>query len=143
GQWAGLFHFALYIHLQARVRDDSAFLGEAFNVFCFPREVTQRNKKREVSVAMTSGAEHRVELTLHVFPNSVSPRTNHHATPYVRGLGQFRGANHLLIPFRKVFVPARCNRSLRCCVGHGQRIKRAKASSPASISVMMRAMHPM
>src|SRR5206468_7973327 len=118
--------------------DLRAFLGEALHVFRLFREITQRNKKREVSVAMASRAKHAVKLTLHVFPNSVTPRTNHHATAYVRGLGQFRCANHLLIPFRKVFVPARCDRSLRCRVGHGQRIKRAKASSPASISMMMR-----
>src|SRR6266516_5805908 len=112
-------------------------------MFRFLRKVTQRNEKRKVSIAMAGGSKHRIELTLHVLPNSVTPRANHHATAYVRGLSQFRGANHLLIPFRKVFVSARCDRSLRCRVGHGQRIKRAKASSPASIAMMMRAMHPM
>ena len=61
---------------------------------------------------MTGGANQRVELTLHVFPDPVAPRTNDHATAHVRGLGQFSGANHLLIPLRKIFVAARRDRSL-------------------------------
>src|SRR5438105_12724200 len=91
------------------MRDDGAFLGEAFNVFGFLREITQRNEKREISVAMASSAKHSVELTLHVFPNPVTPRANHHATAHVRWLGQFRRADDLLIPFRKIFVPPRCD----------------------------------
>ena len=111
------------------MRDDRAFLGEAFNVFRFLGEITQRNKKREISVAMSGGAKHPVELTLHVFPNPVTPRANHHATAHVRRLGQFRRTDNLLIPLRKIFVAPRCDCGL--CgsrIRHGQRIKRAKAS---------------
>src|SRR5437899_3623156 len=109
-QRARWFHFSISIHLQARVCDDRAFLGEALDVFRLLREITQRNKKREVSIAMASRAKHAVALTLHVFPNSVTPRTNHHATPYVRWLGQFRGAYNLMITFRKVLAPSRSDR---------------------------------
>src|SRR5215467_5962354 len=61
-QRTGWLHFSISIHFQASVRDDGAFLGEAFNVFRFLREITQRNEKREVSIAMTSRAKHGVEL---------------------------------------------------------------------------------
>src|SRR5438093_8902220 len=89
--------------------DDGAFLGETFNVLRLLCEITQRNEKRKVSVAMASSAKHPVELTLHIFPYPVTPRANHHATAHVRRLGQFRRADDLLIPFRKIFVPSRCD----------------------------------
>src|SRR5215469_16346748 len=91
------------------MRNDSALLGKAFDVFRFFCEVTQWNKQWEVSIAMTSGAKHRVELMLHVFPNPVTPRANDHATAHVRRLGQFGRADDLLIPFRKIFLTPRGN----------------------------------
>ena len=94
------------------MRDHGAFFGEAFDVFGLFGEITQRNKKREISVAMAGRAKHCIELALHVFPNPIAPRTNHHTTAHVRGLSQFGCANHLLIPFRKIFVPPRRDRSL-------------------------------
>src|SRR5262245_27513305 len=81
---------------------------------------------------MTGSANQRIELTLHVFPDSVAPRTNDHATAHVRGFCQFGDANHLLIPLRKVFVPSRRNRSLRGRVRHGQGTTRDGYSVPAS-----------
>src|ERR1700746_3021212 len=93
--------------------NDGTFFGEAFDVFSFLREVTQRNEQRKIGVAMTGGANQRVELTLHVFPNPVTPGTNDHATAHVRRLRQFGGANHLLVPLRKVLVASRRDRSLR------------------------------
>ena len=104
-----IFHLPRF---EPRVGDYGAFFGEAFDVFGFFREITQRNKKRKIGVAMAGRAKHRIELALHVFPDPVAPRTNHHATAHVRGLSQFGGANHLLIPFRKIFVPPRRDRSL-------------------------------
>ncbi len=88
------------------MRDNGAFLGEALDMLGFPGEVTQRNKQGEVRITMPSGAKHPVELALHVLPNAVAPRANHHATAYIRRLSQFRSANDLLIPFRKIFVSA-------------------------------------
>src|SRR5256885_7607810 len=57
-------------------------------------------------------AKHCIELALHVFPDPVAPRTNHHTTAHVRGFSQFGCANHLLIPLRKIFAPPRRDRSL-------------------------------
>src|SRR4029453_152869 len=109
-QRTGRFHLSIPVDFQAGVRDDGAFFGEAFNVFRFLGEITQRNEKWEISIAMASGAKHGVELTLHVFPNSVTPGSNHHATAYVRGLSQLRRAVSLLIPLWKVLVAARRDR---------------------------------
>src|SRR5438105_15944228 len=78
----------------------------------FLGEITQRNKKREISVAMAGRAKHCIELALHVFPDPVAPRTNHHTTAHVRGFSQFGCANHLWIPLRKIFGPPRRSRSL-------------------------------
>ena len=39
-QGTGRFHFSIRIHLQARVRDHRAFLGEAFDVFRFLGKIT-------------------------------------------------------------------------------------------------------
>src|SRR5919204_424337 len=61
------------------MRHDRAFLGKAFDVLGFLRKVTQRNKEREVGVAMSGRTKHRVELALHVFPNPVAPWPDHHA----------------------------------------------------------------
>ena len=94
------------------MRNHGTFFGEAFDVLSFPGEITQRNEQRKIGVAMTRGANQRVELTLHVFPDPVAPRTNDHATAHVRRLGQFGGANHLLVPFGKIFVASRRDRSL-------------------------------
>src|SRR5881398_3489436 len=94
------------------MRNHGTFFGETFDVLSFPREITQRNEQRKIGVAMSSGSNQRVELSLHVFPDPVAPRTNDHATADVRRLGQFGGANHLLVPLRKIFVALRRDRSL-------------------------------
>ncbi len=134
-QRAGRFHFSLRVHLQARMRNDRAFLGEAFDVFRFLREITQRNEKRKVRVAMACGAKHCIELALHVLPDPVAPWTNHHAAAHVRGLSQFRRANNLLVPFWKVFVSARRDGAFRHCrVQHGGELSVQGLKSPAGFS---------
>src|SRR6516165_4471093 len=82
---------------------------------------------------MTGRSNQRVELTLHVFPDPIAPRANDHATTHVGRLGQFSGANYLLIPLRKIFVASRRDCSLWGRVRHRQGIKRAGHSSPATI----------
>ena len=108
------------------MRNDRAFLGKSFDVLSFLRQITQRNEERKVGVAMSGGAEHGIELALHVFPNAVSPRPDHHAATHVRRLGQLRRPDHLLIPLRKVFIPARADCAFSWVrVRHRDRIKRA------------------
>jgi len=90
----------------------------------FLGEIAQRNKKREIRVAMSGRAKHGVEMALHVFPNAVTPRTDHHATAHIGRLRQFGGANHLLIPLRKIFFTARRN-----CAFCDGRVRHAKQLS--------------
>src|SRR5438309_730377 len=109
-QGSAWFHLSILVHFQASVRDNGAFFGEAFDVFRFLREIAQRNEEWEIGVAMTSGTKHGIQLTLHVFPNPVTPGSNHHATAYVGGLGQLRRADRLLIPLGKVLTAPRRDR---------------------------------
>ena len=53
---------------------------------------------------MAGRLEHGVKLPLHIFPDSVTPGTDHHAAADIGGLGHLRGAHDLLIPFGKIFV---------------------------------------
>src|SRR5262249_53561897 len=99
------------------MRNYGTFFGEAFDVLSFPGEITQRNEQGKIGVAMTGGANQRVELTLHVFPDPVAPRTNDHATADLRRLGQFSGPNYLLVPLRKIFVASGRNGGVFCRFG--------------------------
>src|SRR6266404_1770674 len=104
------------------MRDDGALFRKTFNVLRFLREITQRNEEREIGVAMAGCAKHRVEMSLHVFPDAVTPRPDDHATAHVRGLGQLGCANDLLIPLGKVFIAARRNGSSSGgCVRHSEK----------------------
>src|SRR5262249_37297120 len=115
------------------MRNHGTLFGKTFDVLSFLREITQRNEQGKIGVAMAGGANQRVELTLHVFPDPITPRANDHATAHVRWLRQFSGANHLLVPLRKIFVTSRRDGSLWGRVRHWQGIKRAGHSSPATI----------
>jgi hypothetical protein len=46
------------IHLEPVMRNHGTFLGEAFDVLSFLGEITQRNEKGKIGVAMTGGANH-------------------------------------------------------------------------------------
>src|SRR6266404_9914303 len=71
---------------------------------------------------MAGGARNNVELALHVFPNAIAPRTNDHATPHIRRLGQLGRANDLLIPLGKIFIaPRRNGSSSGGCVRHSEK----------------------
>src|SRR5437763_4566728 len=95
---------------EAAVRDDCTFLSKAFDVLGFLREIAQRNEKWEVCIAVSSGAKHAIELPLHIFPDAIAPWADHHAAAHIRSLSQFRCTNHLLIPFREIFLAPRGNR---------------------------------
>ena len=53
--------------------------------------------------------EHLIELTLHVFPQSVAPRLDDHAAAHVAVLGHVGGADDLLIPLGEILVAAGIN----------------------------------
>ena len=62
------------------VRNDGAFLGESLYVLGLFFEETHRNKEWEIRVLVACVLEHLVQNSLHIFPNSVAPRLDHHAT---------------------------------------------------------------
>ena len=68
---------------EAVVGDDCAFFGEAFDVFGFFCEVGQGDEEGEVGVFVTGCLEHCVKVALHVFPESVTPGFDDHATAHV------------------------------------------------------------
>ena len=68
GQRTAWHHLPFRVYFQSRMGDDCAFLCESFHMRGFAFKVTKRNKKGEVGVPMSSRLEHRIELTLHVFP---------------------------------------------------------------------------
>ena len=70
---------------------------------------------------MSGRTKHRIKLPLHVLPNAVAPGTDYHAAAHIRGLGQLRRANDLLIPFGKVFIAPRGDRGFCGNRGHGER----------------------
>jgi hypothetical protein len=100
------------------VGNDRAFLGEPFDVFGLSGEVTQRNEQREIGIAVSGRPKHRIELALHVFPNSIAPRANDHATTHVRGLSQLTGPDYLLVPFGKILRTPGRNRGFRSIRGN-------------------------
>ncbi len=95
--------FAL-LTLQAMMGDDSALLGEAFDVRSLLLQVAQRDEKWEIGVAVTGCLEHPVEDGLHSLPERIPPRLDDHATSHFGILGEIGGPNDLLIPFGKVLV---------------------------------------
>src|SRR6266700_3623735 len=113
GQGARWPQLSVRIGLESTVGNDGAFLCEAFDVLSFLREITQWNEKWEVGIAVSGRTKHGVELPLHIFPDTVSPGADHHAAAYIRGLGQLRSADNLLVPFRKIVGPPRRNCGLR------------------------------
>ena len=103
GQLAGGHQFAV-LALQAMMRHDGAFFGEAFDVRGLLLQIAQRDEEREVRVAVTGCLEHPVEDGLHSLPESVAPRLDDHAASHFGILGEIGRPNDLLIPFGKILV---------------------------------------
>src|SRR5205823_14732533 len=101
------FRSSSCIDLEPGVIHDRTVLGKAHEELSSLREITQRNKKREISITMSGRAKHGVKLPLHVFPNAETPWANDHAATHIGRLGQFRRPNDLLIPLREILFPSR------------------------------------
>ena len=89
------------------MRDDGAFLREAFDVRGFLLQEGQRNEQREVGVLVAGRLEHLIQHPLHVLPQRVAPRLDHHASAHGRILGEVRGTDDLLIPLGVVVLTRR------------------------------------
>src|SRR6185503_6863520 len=80
------------------MRDDSAFLGKTLGMLLFFFEKRFRYKKREVSVLMACRLEHIVQCTLHLFPDRVTIRFDHHTAAHGAVLGQTGAFHDLVVP---------------------------------------------
>ena len=105
--------------LQAVMGHHRALLGEALHVFGFLLQERQRDEQREVRVLVARVLEHAVEHALHVLPQGVAPRLDHHAAAHGAVLGQIGRAHHLLIPLGVVLIAGWRDGGLRCGVGLG------------------------
>ncbi len=122
GQRTGRHHFSLGVHFQPMMGHDRAFLGEAFDVLRLFLHVAERNEEREIGVAMPGRLEHAVERPLHVFPDAVAPRFDHHAAAHLARLGQVARPDDLLIPFGKIFRASWADGGFWCVgLGHNER----------------------
>ena len=94
-------HGDLAVHLdrlQARVRDDSAFLGEALHVLGFLGQEALRNEQREVGVDVAQLLEAVVQPALHHLPDAVAVGPDDHAAAHRAVFGQFGGLDHVQVP---------------------------------------------
>ena len=111
GQFTSRDQFAV-LFLEPVVRDDSAFLGKAFDVLGFFFEEAQRDEEREVGVDVSGRLEHGVQLALHVLPNPPAPRFDDHAAADIGIFREIGGLDDLLIPFGKVVGAGRSDSGL-------------------------------
>ncbi len=94
------------------VRDDRAFLGEAFDVLGSFLEVAHRNEQRKVGVLVPGLLEHPVQHPLDVLPDGVAPGLDHHAAADGRLFGQVGGVDDLLVPLWVVLGAGGCDGGL-------------------------------
>ena len=93
---------ALAVRLQAVMRHHRAFLREAFDVRGLLCEIRERDEEREIRVAVAGRLEHSIQRTLHILPDAIAPRFDHHASAHVGILREVRRTDDLLIPLGKV-----------------------------------------
>ena len=62
------------------VGHDRTLLGKPLDVLGLFLQKTHRYKQREISILMPRVLEHPIERFLHVFPEGIPPRLDHHAT---------------------------------------------------------------
>ena len=117
GEFTGRNHFPI-LKLEAVMSDDSTFGREALNMSGFFFEIAHRNEQGEVGVLVSRVLEPLVELALDLLPEPVTPWLDNHAAAHFRIFGKICGADDLLIPFGKVFIPGGCDRVF-LSFGHG------------------------
>ena len=97
--------FAVRIILQAIMRHYRALFGKALHMVGLLAEKGLGDKQREIGIFMAGLLEHRVQLALHLLPNRVTVRFDHHAPPDGRPFGQTRFYHQIVIPLRVVLFP--------------------------------------
>ncbi len=89
---------AFRVVLEPVVGYHGAFLGKAFHMVGFAAEERFRDEEREICVLVPCGFEHVVELTLHLFPDCIAIRLDHHTAAHGRLFGQISFDNQLVVP---------------------------------------------
>ena len=93
--------------------DHRAFLGEPFDVCGLLLEIAERNKQRKIGIFVAGRLDHRIQLSLDIFPDAVSPWLDHHAASDFRVFREVSGADDLLIPLREIFGSGGSDRGFR------------------------------
>ena len=84
-----------------------AFLRKTFHVLGFAREERFWNQQWEIGVLNAGLLEHAVQDVLHLFPNRIAVRLDHHAAAHVRLLCQVGFHHQLIIPLRIIHAAFR------------------------------------
>ena len=96
------------------VGNHGTLFGESLDVLRLLLQVAHGDKEGEIGVLVAGFLEHAVEHGLHIFPESVTPRFDHHAASDAwRGFGQVGGLDHLLVPLRVVLFAGGLDGRLR------------------------------
>ena len=98
----GPHHQWLFELFPARMGYDRELRFEALDVRLLLLDEAQRDQEREVRVLVARGLEHVVQSSLHVFPDRVAPRPDHHAPLDRRVIGELRPEHQLVVPRREV-----------------------------------------
>ena len=96
---------AVGIVFQPVMGHHGALLGKPLDMMRLLAEKRLRDKQREISVFMPGIFEHLIQRTLHLFPDRITVRFDHHTSANRRILGQSRFYHQIVIPLRIVFVP--------------------------------------
>ena len=87
------------------MRNNRHFLGKAVHMVGLFFKEGQGNKQREIAVIDACSLDFGIHQFLDAFPNAVTPRTDDHASPDTRFLGEIAFGNNLLVPARKILGP--------------------------------------
>jgi hypothetical protein len=73
----------------------------------FLGQVALGDEEREIGVDMAGGLEHVVQSALHLLPDGVAMRLDHHAAAHIAVLGQVGLQHQVIVPLRVVHVTGR------------------------------------
>ena len=82
------------------------FLCKTLDMFSLTAEVRLWDKQWEVGILHTSLLEHSVKHALHLFPDSIAVRLDHHTATHSRLLCEVGLYNQVVIPLRVVLGTA-------------------------------------
>ena len=88
------------------------FLGKPLDVLSFLLKKAHGDEQGEISILVPCRLEHVIQRPLHILPQSITPRLDHHTASDRTVFGQVRGADHLLVPFRVVLSTGGTDRIL-------------------------------